>query len=79
VYIKALVRGDVPLVEILGYANGLRRSRKSLAFYAPPALINYSWTLYRSFIRELCRWKFVRIPRGRDKGAFYIKVSRCGL
>jgi len=34
---------------------------------------------YRSFIRELCRLKFVRIPRGNDKGALYNKVSRCCL
>lgn len=34
---------------------------------------------YRNFIQELCRWKFVRIPSGNDKGALYNKVSICWL
>jgi hypothetical protein len=32
---------------------------------------------YQNFIKELCRWKFVRIPSGNDKGALYNEVSIC--
>jgi hypothetical protein len=45
----------------------------TVVWKAPPTLTKFFEATYRSFIRELCSWTFVRIPRGNDNGAFYNK------